>query len=282
MALITCSECGQQISDKADHCIHCGNPITKNDTGKLFRAVLVKISNNEIAVVRQIVSLKNCGIAEAKNNAEHLPFALGDKLPLDECERIKNTFEKIGCIVEIQECFYTLKEGLIDDVDVPKEVRQDPKNCPEKIKVFNDRVVAEGEKQRTWFFKDYIAVKREEASIACGYASIVFERENSKNKNTKGSAILDDEDRIVFTSGAFSYAPANQFIQQLFAKIEDAYKICPERGIAKKSNEPKCPKCGSTHIATINRGYSVLWGFLGSGKPMNVCQNCGHKFKPGE
>ena len=41
-----------------------------------------------------------------------------------------------------------------------------------------------------------------------------------------------------------------------------------------------CPKCGCTEIATVNRGYSVLWGFLGSGKPMNVCQKCGYKFSP--
>lgn len=44
----------------------------------------------------------------------------------------------------------------------------------------------------------------------------------------------------------------------------------------------KCPKCGSSSVATVNRGYSVLTGFLGSGKPMNVCQKCGHKWKPGK
>lgn len=27
MALIKCSECGKEISDKANQCIHCGNPI---------------------------------------------------------------------------------------------------------------------------------------------------------------------------------------------------------------------------------------------------------------
>jgi hypothetical protein len=43
-----------------------------------------------------------------------------------------------------------------------------------------------------------------------------------------------------------------------------------------------CPKCGSTQIATVNRGYSLVWGFIGSGKPMNVCQKCGFKFKPGK
>lgn len=43
-----------------------------------------------------------------------------------------------------------------------------------------------------------------------------------------------------------------------------------------------CPKCGSTSIATTNRGYSFFTGFIGSGKPVNVCQRCGHKWKPGK
>lgn len=46
-----------------------------------------------------------------------------------------------------------------------------------------------------------------------------------------------------------------------------------------EKNKPKCPTCGSTSLATVNRGYSFLTGFLGSGKPMNVCQSCGHKWK---
>jgi len=28
MALITCPECGQQVSDRAKACIHCGNPMS--------------------------------------------------------------------------------------------------------------------------------------------------------------------------------------------------------------------------------------------------------------
>lgn len=47
----------------------------------------------------------------------------------------------------------------------------------------------------------------------------------------------------------------------------------------KKEQKPKCPKCGSTSLATVNRGFSLLTGFLGSGKPMNVCQKCGYKWK---
>ncbi|MFR2491761.1 MAG: hypothetical protein ACLS9B_14710 [Coprococcus comes] len=48
------------------------------------------------------------------------------------------------------------------------------------------------------------------------------------------------------------------------------------------SAQVTCPKCGSTSIATTNRGYSFFTGFLGSGKPVNVCQKCGYKWKPGK
>ena len=46
------------------------------------------------------------------------------------------------------------------------------------------------------------------------------------------------------------------------------------------ANKVKCPKCGCADISVANRGYSVVWGLIGSGKPMNACKNCGHKWKP--
>ena len=94
----------------------------------------------------------------------------------------------------------------------------------------------------------------------------------------------------------------SQAQQQLINKCgldsENAYRLCrkmikrkrvpatynkrePEP-IASALNLPKCPKCGSTNIATVNRGFSIVTGFIGSGAPRNVCQNCGYKWKPGK
>ena len=44
-----------------------------------------------------------------------------------------------------------------------------------------------------------------------------------------------------------------------------------------------CPRCGagSEAIGVVNRGYSFLSGFIGSGSPRNVCKRCGYKWKPG-
>lgn len=65
----------------------------------------------------------------------------------------------------------------------------------------------------------------------------------------------------------------SQFRSQVQAKEAEE-----ERKKADES-KPRCPKCGSTSITAGQKGYSILTGFLGSGKPMNVCQSCGHKWK---
>lgn len=46
------------------------------------------------------------------------------------------------------------------------------------------------------------------------------------------------------------------------------------------NNKVKCPKCNCIDIGVVNRGYSFWTGFIGSGKPMNVCKKCGYKWKP--
>ena len=47
-----------------------------------------------------------------------------------------------------------------------------------------------------------------------------------------------------------------------------------------QTNLPRCPKCGSASISTVNRGFSIITGFIGSGSPRNICQKCGYKWKP--
>lgn len=51
-------------------------------------------------------------------------------------------------------------------------------------------------------------------------------------------------------------------------------KVTPNRNVL------RCPKCGSTSVTTGTRGFSVITGFIGSGKVMNMCGQCGFKWKP--
>ena len=45
-----------------------------------------------------------------------------------------------------------------------------------------------------------------------------------------------------------------------------------------QSNTICCPRCGCTEFTLLNRGYSLLTGFLGSGKVKRVCNQCKKEF----
>lgn len=47
MALIKCSECGKEISDKAKTCIHCGNPIHEERVKTMKKKTWEELTNEE-------------------------------------------------------------------------------------------------------------------------------------------------------------------------------------------------------------------------------------------
>ena len=57
-------------------------------------------------------------------------------------------------------------------------------------------------------------------------------------------------------------------------------QVQQQKAAKQQDNRVRCPKCGCTDIGVANRGYSLLTGFIGSGKSMNVCKKCGYKWKP--
>lgn len=52
--------------------------------------------------------------------------------------------------------------------------------------------------------------------------------------------------------------------------------------LSNRSNQVRCPKCGSTQITAGARGVNAVWGFIGASKTVNRCMNCGHTWKPGK
>lgn len=50
--------------------------------------------------------------------------------------------------------------------------------------------------------------------------------------------------------------------------------------ISKSENSIHCPRCASTAVTTGSRGFSILTGFIGSGKTVNRCAKCGYTWKP--
>ena len=64
--------------------------------------------------------------------------------------------------------------------------------------------------------------------------------------------------------------------------------ICDQCGNIHNSDNPmyfydensivKCPKCGSTQIQLMKRGWKITTGLLNSSKIERVCMRCKHKF----
>lgn len=75
---------------------------------------------------------------------------------------------------------------------------------------------------------------------------------------------------------------------QIQASIEETKTIIDgrltdddiEKMYNKKYQPLTCPRCGSTAITTGSRGYSLITGFIGSGKTVNRCGKCGYSWKP--
>lgn len=132
------------------------------------------------------------------------------------------------------------------------------------------------------------SIRKEEILYECKICG--YRNENKLLKcpvcNGKNSFFNEEEDTLNSISTDPQFLKAMQELKekdiieyelkmsQFRAQIEQKNKAKVE-----EVNRPRCPKCGSTSIATTTRGYSFWTGFVGSGKPMNVCQNCGHKWK---
>lgn len=106
----------------------------------------------------------------------------------------------------------------------------------------------------------------------------------TKNRDIiKSMMELKEKDPIEFELKMSQFRlQANEInkVQEQKRQQEQAAKEAQK--IAQQKATVVCPRCGCTDIAVTNRGFSLVWGFIGSGTPMNVCRKCGRKWKVGE
>lgn len=77
MALIKCPECGKEISDKAEKCIHCGYPlknktiINKKEYDFSYELELV-LKNKNIEAIKSIREKTGLGLADGKDIIDYM------------------------------------------------------------------------------------------------------------------------------------------------------------------------------------------------------------------
>lgn len=78
MALIKCPECGKEISDKANACIHCGYPLNerKEDFGITDSHLIRRPHINEDTLNYKIQKIADDVLKSMEEKEPHSPFPL--------------------------------------------------------------------------------------------------------------------------------------------------------------------------------------------------------------
>lgn len=321
MALIICPECKKEISDKSVQCIHCGYPIQKEQKElkkhiekKQQSSPIIDFDSEVLAIKSKIEQLftKFLEYCDIGKNSEPKKEPDGSILIKPLTEQVEQ-FRKLLYCLERQKKMNSYGEFslfLINqilriesccrwDALIPAMKLMDFSLINEKYLSKITDVIFSQIKKGPYVVSDSIPM-----------AYLIFKIKNSANEeiNAKISEKLSNEDLgSLGMTLRFDERKVNSYMNNPVKFWEDqGYDICGEwRTISPKAYEPKpanqhlknysnmnnsgsvntkimCPKCFSTSIATVNRGYSIFWGFLGSGSPRNVCQACGYKWKPGE
>lgn len=105
MALIKCPECGKEISDKAENCIHCGYPIASLDKEKYatdqYTVILESPGVNRVKIIKIVREITGIDLKAAKEAVENVPYIITDKVSLEDATAVKNKFDGEGAIVSM-------------------------------------------------------------------------------------------------------------------------------------------------------------------------------------
>lgn len=263
MGLIQCPECGKEISDKAKQCINCGYPIAELQN----TVVTVEDSNNDISALKKdIFNIVDARVQskDVGNEATVKIYPIiAEKVAEIRQSGIEGVEDEIAEIVhesvkkmaaysgwKVTKLFYELVDFQSLSYDTCRYMANDFKQNCNKIKGFPIM---------NWFpIYQIIAYAPKEIS-----------------------------DDLKDTMGNQHFQTLLQWQTRNPGKItcESALELAHGNSVPKVASKPvnnllKCPKCGSTSVTTGTRGFSIITGFLGSGTVMNMCGNCGHKWKP--
>lgn len=101
MALIRCTECGKDFSDKAPACPNCGCP-TKDATPLTYTVTLQKGTSEKINLIKAIRQTARLGIKESKDIVDNAPKVVSSGLSLGEAQKIQQAIESFGGVAKIE------------------------------------------------------------------------------------------------------------------------------------------------------------------------------------
>ena len=135
MALISCPECGKQISNRALSCPHCGFPmqtLPAMSSAGTYDIELIAIGNNDekIKTVRFLRETNGISLAEAVKTVDTLPRIIFTNLPKDMADKTSKTLKSFNNKIRIKQSTDIVDSD--DDMNLISyfEEKDKPLTCP--------------------------------------------------------------------------------------------------------------------------------------------------------
>lgn len=106
MALMICPECGKEISDLSDKCIHCGYPIKKMEkftpTIEFYQLVIETTGVNEKGVIELMQKIADITTSQGSYYLSKLPYVFLTGLTYEQYVVYAKHFADAGAMVSCQ------------------------------------------------------------------------------------------------------------------------------------------------------------------------------------
>jgi len=303
MALITCPECGKQISDRAPACIHCGFPlellnnenaqndsiadnvvstIQPNDLGYKIRLKSYEV--NRTVILKTLIYALEVEYDVAKSLIDSLPSDIFASNDHSKIESISEILKNKKCSFEI------LKNGDVINTITFNPAEFEDAGARYEIELVNTK----GYATRT------ISILKTQCGFDMTTAQEII--------HNLPAVVLTSYERakIVKVSQAFSNVGVSYRVYKDGAQIElhSSMSINNSRAtimsqkqtasvVILEEDEIKCPRCGSTSFQVTKQGFGfgkaavggillgpvgLVGGAIGSNKIKRICNKCGTTF----
>lgn len=255
--LIRCPECGREISNLAERCIGCGYPLqavnqktTSNELGSVCNIRMDKIPDliKFALYSTDIAAILNISVDELASYVKQTPCNIKTNITIEEAESIISQLSVLPIAVSI------------------------------------DNVTGSGSIPRTYsiVITEYKGLKwMPIANILANYnqtepKSMLHALNRLPSVLLSGQSLKSCQNCIaeLATHGITARLQSDGEAQDL------THFPNHDQEMPNNRHAIRCPKCGSTSITTGQRGFTIMTGFIGSGRTVNRCANCGHKWEP--
>lgn len=130
MSLITCPECGKQISDKAPACIHCGFPLDQIYQSYAYNVTIQDIGPNKVKVMILVGNLTGVTPRESKQMIETLPVVVISSVSEEDADNIMKEFNKVGAKCSKEKCESESSDFITNDFILKLRKDNAPVMCP--------------------------------------------------------------------------------------------------------------------------------------------------------